>query len=107
MFGFEERIASASSVNLGAKTTSQNCLTSASANSASTGRLTVTTPPKADSGSQAKARSYASIGEPAAAQPHGLLCLMIAQVGTSNSCTSSRAELRSSTLLNDSSRPPS
>ena len=39
--------------------------------------------------------------------PHGLLCLMIAQAGSSNSWTSRRAELRSSTLLNDSSRPPS
>ena len=41
----------------GAKMTSQNCFTSASANSSSTVRLTVTTPPKADSGSHANARS--------------------------------------------------
>ena len=57
MFGLAERISSASSVKCGAKMTSQNCLTSASANGLSTGRLTVTTPPKADSGSHAKARS--------------------------------------------------
>ena len=39
------------------------------------------------------------------AQPQGLLCLTIAQAGSSNSSTSSRAELRSSRLLNDSSLP--
>ena len=41
----------------GAKTISANCSASASASRASTGRLRQTTPPKALSGSQAKARS--------------------------------------------------
>ena len=57
MFGLAASTSSASSVKRGANTTSQNCLTSASANSASTVRLTQMTPPNADSGSHAKARS--------------------------------------------------
>ena len=39
----------------GAMMTSQNCFSSASANCASTARLTAITPPNADSGSHAKA----------------------------------------------------
>ena len=106
-FGLRHRISTASSLNRGAIRTSRNWPDSASASSASTGRLRQITPPNADTGSHANARRYASSAEPPTAQPHGLLCLMIAQAGSSNSPTSSRPALRSSTLLNDSSLPPS
>ena len=55
MFGFEESSSIASGEKCGAMMTSQNCFSSASANCASTARLTAMTPPNADSGSHAKA----------------------------------------------------
>ena len=62
-------------------------------------------PPKAASGSHAKARPKASeIVSPMAA-PHGLLCLTMTAAGPSKSRASVTAESRSSRLLKDSSLP--
>ena len=63
------------------------------------------TPPKALCGSVDSAPVNASPTDAPTAQPQGLLCLMIAAAGTSNSSISRRPESRSSRLLNDSSLP--
>ena len=56
-----------------------------------TGRLAATTPPKADTGSQACARRCASAMSAPIAIPHGLACLMIATAGASKSYAVRRA----------------
>ena len=55
------------------------------------GRFTATMPPKALTGSQAWARSYAVVMSPATATPHGLACLTITHAGSAKRCTSRHA----------------
>ena len=59
-----------------------NCSCRRSASASSTGRLKTSTPPNADSGSQANALSYASLTVSATAVPQGLLCLTITHAGS-------------------------
>ena len=89
----------------GAASTSTNCSAIRAPSSPGTGRLSATTPPYADSGSHASARSYASSIVPATAAPHGFACLTITHAGSVNSSSSSRAAERSLRLLNESSLP--
>jgi hypothetical protein len=49
---------------------------------ASTGRLSATIPPNAETGSQARARANASATDLPRATPHGVLCLMTTQAGS-------------------------
>ena len=66
---------------------------------ASTGRFSATMPPKAETGSQSRARAKASAGVAASATPLGVLCLMTTQAVPSYSFTAARAASRSSRLL--------
>ena len=67
-----------------------------------------TTPPKADVGSQANAFCHASSGVAPMANPHGVVCLMIAQATCSaNGSMAISAPSTSSRLLKLSSLPPS
>ena len=50
-----------------------------------TGRFAAITPPKADTGSQAWARRWASATSAPTAMPQGLACLMIATAGAEKS----------------------
>lgn len=97
--------ASAASSYSGAKRTSTNRSASASPSPADTGRFSAQTIPKAETGSEARARSYASSIVAATATPHGFACLMITQAGSANSRRSSRAAERSSRLISESSFP--
>ncbi len=90
MFFFRVSTDSAASVNPGAASTSVNTSAICSANSVVTTRLTAMTPPNAETGSQASARSWAramssSVPPGTLAMPQGLACLTIAQVGAAKS----------------------
>ena len=74
----------APSVASGAMMTSVKMLAILAAVTSSSVRLRATTPPKAEIGSQASARSQASDGVAAEATPHGLACLMMTMVGSGN-----------------------
>ena len=65
----------------------------------STGRFSATMPPKAETGSQARARANASATVAPRATPHGVLCLMMTQAGPSYSFTAAREASRSRRLL--------
>ena len=102
---FAARISWAPAVKVGATIASTNCETIAAAASASTGTLSPITPPYAETGSVSRALPYASAAVSPSPTPQGLLCLMIAQAGVSNSATSESAASRSTMLLNESSFP--
>ena len=68
-----------------------NTSATCSAISTETGTLAAITPPKADTGSQAWARRWASATSAPTAMPHGLACLMIATAGSSKSSAARRA----------------
>ena len=72
-------------------TTSVNTGANASASAPGTGRLAATMPPKADTGSQALAATYALVMSPAMATPHGLACLTMTTAGSSKRCTRRQA----------------
>ena len=67
------------SLKAGATMHSTKSCAIASAASSSTGTVKAITDPKALTGSQASAFSYASRAERPTASPHGVVCLMIAQ----------------------------
>src|ERR1035438_4532792 len=67
---------------------STKILATSRAASASTVRLMPMTPPKAETGSHSRALRQASASEGCSAQPHGLVCLMMATAGESNSAAS-------------------
>src|SRR5262245_30250143 len=71
-------------------THSRNKLESSSEAAWSTGRLRATMPPNAETGSHARARANASATVDPSATPHGVLCLMITQAGSSYSFTAER-----------------
>ena len=90
----------------GASSTSMNCLESACAQRDVDAAVERRSRRRRRSAGRTRRRARRRPGPSSAiAQPHGLLCLTIAHAGPSNSSTSSRAELRSSRLLNDSSLP--
>src|SRR6185312_13564968 len=89
----------------GAITASMNVDAIALAVSASRVRLSPTMPPKAESGSVSRARTYASAIEAPVAVPHGFVCLITAAAGSLNSSTIRRAASRSSRVVYDSSLP--
>ena len=62
-------------------------------------------PPKAASGSHAKARPKASVMVSPTAAPQGLLCFTMTAAGPSKSRARVTAESRSRRLLNESSLP--
>jgi len=74
-------------------------LTSACAVSRSTGRLTATMPPNDESRSASRARTYASAADVPVAAPQGLVCLITAAAGSSNSSTMRAAASRSSRFV--------
>src|SRR5207253_5323063 len=78
-------VARADSSNEGAAITSRKSLAISPAASASIGRFTPITPPNADTGSHSRAFLYASARVLPVAVPQGLVCLIIAQTGSSNS----------------------
>ena len=75
----------------GARITSVNTSATWRAISTLTGAFAAITPPKADTGSQAWARRWASATSVPTAIPHGLACLMIATAGSSKSYAARRA----------------
>ena len=97
--GFCAMISIASWLASGAMTTSVNRLATAPAVAASNVRFIATMPPKALTGSAANAVFQAVVKSAAVATPHGLACLMMAMVGSSNSATSSNAASVSLMLL--------
>src|SRR5919109_170432 len=103
--GFARSASSALSSKPGACRTSKNCSASRSPSSRPTGRLRTTTPPYAERGSDASARSYASSIVAATATPHGFPCLTMTQQARVNSAAQARAAERSPRLLKDRSLP--
>ncbi len=99
------RIGLASSRTDGAMTASMNVEVSARAVSASSGRLSPTMPPNADSASASRARTYASAGERPVATPQGFVCLITTPAGSANSSAMRTAASRSSRFVYDSSLP--
>ena len=89
----------------GATTTSRKIETSASAIAASTGRVSATTPPNADTGSPASAACQASSGVARSAAPHGFVCLTMTQAGPRSARPRAAAAAASRTLLYDSALP--
>jgi hypothetical protein len=67
--------------------------------SVSISRLHINTPPNAETGSQASAAFHASMIESLLAIPQALVCLRIANVGSSNSSISATAASTSTRLL--------
>ena len=104
-FFFLANTARASSEKPGAMTASTNISAMVAAVSPSTSRFRPITPPNALVGSQSRAATYASRGVAARATPHGLLCLMMQQAGSSKARTTSSAASRSTMLLYESSLP--
>ena len=101
------RISTAASLNFGATMHSTKSFATAFAAASSTGTVKEITLPNADTGSQASAFSYASSAPSPVARPHGVVCLTIAQQGTSpNMSLASSAPSRSSRLLKLNSLPP-
>ena len=104
-FGFAAMIAFASSSASGAITTSVKIWVISSASLPSKVRFSAIIPPKAETGSDAKAAFQTSVRSSPLATPQGLACLMIAIEGASNSETSSKAASVSLILLKLSGFP--
>ena len=96
---------SASSVYEGAMHTSKKILFISSAVTSSISVLEMSTPPKADTGSPARAASHASRTLERDAMPQALLCLRIANVVSSKSPIKFTAASISSKLLYEISLP--
>ena len=91
MFFLAASTSTAPSSYAGATITSVKTSATCSAIATLTGRLAAITPPKADTGSQAWARRWASAMSAPTAIPHGLACLMMATAGSSKSSAARRA----------------
>src|SRR5579871_6104128 len=104
-FFFAAKISFALESKPGAAMHSTNSFATSSAVAASTSRLNASTPPKAETGSDASALRYASRSVDCSAVPQGLLCLMMTAAGFLNSAARLRAASRSKRLLYESSFP--
>ena len=102
---FRPSASSAASAYPGANRTSTNCAASFSPSAASTSRLSTTMPPYADTGSEARALSYASSIVAPSATPHGFACFTMTHAGSANSRQIRRAAERSLRLLKEMALP--
>ena len=93
--------ATAASLKAGAMiaSTKRSAAARAATNASSTGRLAATTPPKADTGSEASAAGKAAPMLWATATPQGDRCLTMTTAGALNDDAAPQAASRSSRLL--------